>query len=105
MCLLYDEVIVDLLGGSMKRSPVQYACVWGLTSAVVWAVCALFVVFFPDASGIIFKSWIHRVNIELLGSWKMTIGNFLFGGVTLTASAGALGYVYGWLWKMVGKNK
>lgn len=88
----------------MKKT-IMMANVWGLTAATLFVICAVIVMVYPGFVEAIFKTWTHGMDITILGVRKVTLGDFLFGGVTFTASAWGTGYLSGWFWNMLNKKK
>ncbi|MDZ7587383.1 MAG: DUF5676 family membrane protein [Patescibacteria group bacterium] len=80
----------------MKLEKMVLANAFALAVAILWILCALFVVLLPDLSMTIVKSWLLGMDLSALGSWSLDLANFLLGGVTLVISAWVSGYVFGW---------
>lgn len=80
----------------MKLTKKSLANALGLTIAIVWAVCSVFVALLPDFSMVVTKWWMHGMDITLLGNWNLNLANFLLGGITLAISGWLFGYVLGW---------
>lgn len=88
----------------MKLHKMVLANAFGLATAISWAVCSVFVLFFPDLSMIIMGWWLHGMTLSLLGPFKLDLNNFLLGGITLTFSFWVVGYILGWSWEKVSKK-
>ncbi|GMR19024.1 MAG: hypothetical protein BMS9Abin34_148 [Patescibacteria group bacterium] len=83
----------------MKLDKLVLANTLGLTVSILWVLCALAVWLLPDLSLVVTKWWLHGLDISVLGSWGLTLENFLLGGLTLGASFWVVGYVFGWSWE------
>lgn len=89
----------------MKLTKNNLATGLALATAILWVLCAGFVAVFPDLSRIVTQWWMHGIEIS---KFNLGWGNFIWGGLTITASFWAVGYVLGWSLEYVeriGKNK
>lgn len=75
-----------------------------LTGAILWVICALFVVIFPGLAYNITGWWLHGLELNPLGYWSMTFDGFIMGGVALVISAWISGLVFDWASEFL-KNK
>ncbi|HEY5549763.1 MAG TPA: DUF5676 family membrane protein [Candidatus Saccharimonadales bacterium] len=80
----------------MKLTKNKLASSLALATAVLWTLCSAFVVIFPDFSFKVTKWWLHGMNIDSLGDFNLSWGNFIGGGITLVVSFWVVGYVLGW---------
>lgn len=76
-----------------------------LATAILWVLCTGFVAVFPDFSHTVMQWWMHGMEVA-----KFNLGwsNFVWGGLTITASFWVVGYVLGWSLEYVeqmGKKK
>lgn len=46
----------------------------------------------------------HGMDLSVMGSWHLSVVNFLLGGITAVISAWVAGWVLGWSWQVVGGN-
>ena len=88
----------------MKANTTKLANAFALTLAILWTLCSFFVWLLPDLSLQITSWWMHGMDLSVMGSWRLTIGNFLLGGITAVISAWVTGWVLGWTWQAVGGN-
>lgn len=65
-----------------------------VTTAIVYAVCRLFVSLFPDASFAITQSWFHGIALSKLGAWDLTFGSFILGIISSAVTAWIIGYIF-----------
>ena len=78
----------------MKRlQPWSFGFAGAVTFSVLYTVCALAVVFFPDGTiGFFNTSWFHGLDLTLLkppGGRPLTFGQYIYG----LASAAAVSFV------------
>ena len=78
----------------MKKDPIAAAHAAALTVAVLYAVCRLLVGFFPDFMMATAQSWFHMIGLSNVTSWNLSLGSFILGLVTSTASAWTVGYLF-----------
>lgn len=83
----------------MKLEKVTLANAFALATGIAWVVCSAFVLLLPDFSVTITSWWFHGLNLSPLGSFKLDLGNFLLGGISLTISSWLIGYLFGWSWE------
>jgi hypothetical protein len=69
---------------------------FGLTTAILWVLCSLFVFIFPELSLTVTEWMLHGLDLASLGAFNLTLSNFVLGGVSLVASAWVTGLVLGW---------
>lgn len=86
----------------MKTNTTKLANAFALAMMVLWIICSLFVWLLPDLSLQITSWWMHGMDLSAMGSWHLTVGNFLLGGITAVISAWVTGWVLGWAWQTVG---
>lgn len=87
----------------MKLEKGIIANAFALTTAVAWVICSVVVYLFPDPSLLITRWWMHGMQVEVMGTWNLTLGNFVWGGLTITAAAWLVGYIYGWTWEKLSR--
>ncbi len=83
-----------------KGFEVKMANSFGLATAIVWVLCTIIVWVAPEFSLNIFKLWLHNLNINVLGGFKIDFYSFLVGGITLVGSFWVVGYILGWSFKV-----
>lgn len=79
----------------MKLDKTILAKAFGLTTAIFWIACTAVIWMLPNLSLEVTRWWMHGLDISVMGSY-LTLANFLLGGLTLTGSAWATGWVFGW---------
>ncbi len=77
---------------------------FALSTAILWALCSLIVWLLPDLSLTATEWWMHGMDLSVLGSWNLTLENFLLGGIILTGSLWVTGYIFGWCWEVLSKK-
>lgn len=82
----------------------QLALSFGLATAILWVLCSLLVALFPDPSFVIFKWWMHGIDIGGASGFSLNWNNFVLGGITLTLSLMVVGYVLGLSFEIIGKK-
>lgn len=87
-----------------KNNNALLANAFGLAMAILWTLCALFVWLLPDFSLMITSWWMHGMDISVMGGWNLSLGSFLFGGITAVVASWITGWVLGWSWQQVGGN-
>jgi len=80
----------------MKYSATKIANAFALTMSILWVLCSAVVWLFPKFSLLVTKWWMHGMNLSVMGSWHLNVGNFLLGGITAVVSAWVTGLVLGW---------
>lgn len=86
----------------MKLTKNNIAKGLALTTGVLWVLCSLVVALLPEFSRTVTEWWMYGME---LGSYSITWGSFIFGGVTLVASAWLAGYILGWSLELSGSRK
>jgi hypothetical protein len=72
-----------------------------LATAILWVLCSSFVAVFPDFSHTVTQWWMHGMVVS---KFNLDWSNFIWGGLSLVASAWLAGWVLGWSLEIVGKN-
>ena len=79
----------------MKHLPIPTANATAATIAVVYIVCALGILLFPDISMTIAKSWFHGIDISKITlSTQTNPGSLILGFVTATGGGWLVGYIF-----------
>jgi len=88
----------------MKFDKIVLANAFALATVILWVVCSIFVFLLPSLSMEITGWWMHGLDLSSLGSFQLTITNFLIGGITLTIAFWVIGYIFGWSWEKMNKK-
>lgn len=88
----------------MKLEKQVLANAFALATAILWVACVLIVWLLPGFSMMVFRWWMHGMNVSNLGNWNVTLGNFLGGGVTAVISAWISGWIFGWAWEKMSRK-
>ena len=79
----------------MKHLPEATANATAATVALLYIVCAVSVLLFPDISMTIARSWFHGIDISKLAlSTQTNPGSLVLGFVTATGGGWLLGYIF-----------
>ena len=78
----------------MKHDPSATANAAAVTTAVIYAVCALSITFAPELSMSIAKTWFHGIDITQISAWNITADSLVLGLVTATVGAWLIGYLF-----------
>lgn len=78
----------------MKKDPIATGHAAAATTAVVYLVCRVLVGLFPDWMFSVGQSWFHGIELQKLGSWNLTLGNFIFGFLSASVSAWLVGFLF-----------
>ena len=89
----------------MKHLPVPTANTTAATVAVVYIVCAVSVLLFPDIAMIVARSWFHGIDISTLTlSTQTNISSLVLGFITATGGSWLLGYLFASFYNMFAKK-
>jgi len=89
----------------MKINKIVLANAFAVTVAFVWTVCTFGIALFPELSLTIGQWWMHGLSMTKLGTWNVSMSDFIFGGLVLTIFAWITGYVFGWSLELFGGKK
>lgn len=64
------------------------------TIAFVWTVCTFGVALFPGLSQTIGRWWLHGLSMSTMGTWRVSIESYVFGGLILVVFGWITGYVF-----------
>ena len=79
----------------MKHLPIPTANATAATVAVVYIVCAVSVLLFPDIAMTIARSWFHGIDISALTlSAQTNAGSLVLGFLTATGGGWLLGLIF-----------
>lgn len=85
----------------MKHLPMSTANATAATVAIVYIVCAVSVLLFPDITMTIARSWFHGIDISKLTlSTQTNPSSLVLGFLTATGSGWLLGYVFAGFYNM-----
>lgn len=78
----------------MNHSVIATANASAVTTGVFYIVCRILVGLFPGFMFAIAQSLLHGMALTQVGTWNLSIGNFLLGLFASMASAWFVGYVF-----------
>ena len=78
----------------MKHEPNATANVAAVTVAVVYIVCRVAIVLFPDLVMTIAQAWFHGLELSKVSGWNLSLGSFILGLVTSSGGAWLVGYLF-----------
>lgn len=73
-----------------RLNPLNFAVATTVTLLLLYVVCAIAVVLFPDGTVSFFNSWFHGLDLNLLkpaGGRPLTLQQFVMGAVAVIAVA------------------
>lgn len=85
----------------MKISKKSLANGFALATGVLWTLCSLFVAILPDFSHTVTRWWMHGMDLT---QYNLTLGSFIWGGLTIIASFWLVGFVLGWSLEFMDKR-
>jgi len=89
----------------MKHLPTATANATAATVALLYIVCAVSVLLFPDISVTIARSWFHGIDISKITlSTQTNPGSLVLGFVTATGGGWILGYIFAILYNNFAKK-
>ena len=81
------------------------ALAFGITMALVYVACLVFVAIFPLQTVIIVENYfMHGVDISSIAAKNVTLANSLVGLVAVFFSSIVAGYILAWLYNWFGEN-
>ena len=80
-----------------------FANAFAVTIAIVYVVCAGWVVVSRSTFMGLAGSWIHGVNMESLPYTAPTAACLVFGLITAVVASWVAGYIFAWLYKQFSK--
>ena len=78
----------------MKHDPIATANALGVTTAVFYVFCRLFVGVFPGLMFTVAQSWFHGVRLTESGGWNLSGGAFVVGLLTSVFFAWLVGFLF-----------
>lgn len=89
----------------MKHLPLASANAAAATIALVYIVCAISVLLFPDISMTVARSWFHGIDISKITlSTQITPVSLVLGFITATIGGWLLGYIFAELYNYFAKR-
>lgn len=79
----------------MKLNKIAYANAFAITVAFIWLICTLGIALLPELSLTMSKWFMHGLDMTVMGTWKVTVDGFIFGGLVLAGIGWMSGYVFG----------
>lgn len=79
--------------------PQAFANAFALLTAIVYVICAGWVVVSRSGFMALTGTWIHGIDMEALPFKTPTFGDLVIGFVTATAAAWVAAYLLGWFYK------
>lgn len=88
----------------MKHDNIATATATAATVAVVYVVCRLAFLWFPDLSLVVAQSWFHGVSISTTDAVIVTTNSFILGLLTATGGSWLVGYIFAWTYNLFAKK-
>lgn len=79
----------------MRVEKTAYANSFAVVTGFIWTICTLGIALFPSLSKSISSWWLHGLDMSVLGTWQVTFGGFILGGLVLIIFAWISGYLFG----------
>ena len=87
-----------------QLNPWIIGCAASITFSIVFTVCALAVVLFPDDTISFFNAWFHGLDLTLLkpsGGRPLTIGQFVYGLFGVAATSFVVGTLFAAVYNLI----
>ena len=78
----------------MKHDPKATAAAVATTVGVIYVICALSIILFPDFAMGVAQSWFHGIDITRIQVFNITVGSFFYGLVTAIIGGGLVGWCF-----------
>lgn len=78
----------------MKHNVSATANAAAVTMAIFYVICRVLVGLFPGLMFAAAQALLHGMALTQVGTWNLSLGNFLLGLITSMASAWFAGYVF-----------
>lgn len=88
----------------MKHNVSATAGAAAVTMGVFYVICRILVGLFPGLMFAAAQSLLHGMALMQVGSWNLSMGNFLLGLLTSMASAWFVGYVFATVYNSFAKK-
>ena len=77
----------------------------GITTALVYLVCLIFVAIFPLETVIVIGNYfVHGIDISSIAAKNITLAKSLIGLVAVFLSSVVAGYIFAWLYNLIGEK-
>lgn len=77
----------------MRLQPIALAKAFAWMTGIVYSLCALAIIYFPDLAMGIAQSWFHGIDISLIQSFEVSLESFITGLITSMLAAWLAGYL------------
>ena len=77
----------------MRIKPKASAKTLAWTTGILYSLCALAIIYFPDLAIGIAGAWFHGVDITLLETFEVSLGSFTTGLIASMLTAWVAGYL------------
>jgi len=87
-----------------RLNPWIIGCTASVTFAIVFTVCALAVVLFPDGTVGFFNAWFHGLDLTLLkppGGRPLALGQFFYGLAGVVATSFIVGTLFAAVYNLI----
>ncbi len=81
-----------------------FANAFAVITAVVYVICAFWVIVARNSLMALFGSWAHGIDWKSLPYAPLTAGNLIFGFVTAVVAAWVAGWLFVWLYNRFAKG-
>lgn len=81
-----------------------FANAFAVLIAVVYIICAAWVVVARNGFMVFFGNWIHGIDMKALPYNAPTAGNLIIGFATAVAASWVAGYLFVWLYNQFAKK-
>lgn len=78
----------------MKHNVSATANATAVTVGIFYVICRVLVGFFPGLMFAVAQSLLHGMALTQVGSWNLSVGNFVLGLLTSMVSAWVAGYIF-----------
>lgn len=78
----------------MKHNVSATANAAAVTVGIFYVICRVLVGLFPGLMFAVAQSLLHGMALTQVGSWNLSVGNFVLGLLTSMASAWVVGYIF-----------
>ena len=82
---------------------ISFANAAAAVTGIVYVVCSLLVVVFPEFFKMVSQSWFHGIDIGLIWTGSPR-GNFLLGIISAVIGMWLTGYAFAWLYNQFSKK-
>lgn len=88
----------------MNMDKKAFAHAFAVLIAVVYAICAAWVVVARDSFMVFTGTWVHGINMKTLPYMSPTFGGLVIGFVTAVGAGWLSGYLFAWLYNQFSKK-